>query len=208
MGRNSRNSSNKAIRNKTNMHRTVKNIIDSTRELKNCATDFRFTNTVAGTGMPISQAVIQGDNVNQRSGMAIHPVRLDFNYSLLAGVGSTNSFHRLVIFQDRLNQAASVSIADVLDGSFYDSTYNILNKQQNRFKILHDKIYGVVGSSNSAATHIQLKLKLKGKITYNGTAGNAGDNGPGAIFAITLTDAITVSTATVSVYASLFYHDA
>jgi len=181
--------------------------INSTRELKNIAVATSYADTVAGVVNPLSQQIVQGDTVNSRSGDSITPVKLDINLSLLSGVGSTQSFHRVLVFQDRFNQGTLPAVTDILDGGLFDSTYTIRNRQQQRFKILYDKMHGVVGGSNSAATHVQLHLKPKGPIYFNGITNTNAANGPQSIFLITLTDSITVSTATVAFYASLFYHD-
>lgn len=212
MAGNKFNAKGKVVGSKKNkkVNNAVKQIMNSQRELKNFTLAASYVDVVTGTRNGISSGVVQGDAITGRSGDRIEPVRLQVNLTMLAGIGSTQSFHRVLIFQDRLNQGTLPALSEILDSSQWDSTYNIRNKQQGRFHIMYDKIHGVVGGSNSAATHIQLKLKCKGHISYNGSTpagGASSDNGPGAIFIFSLTDSVAVSTATVSYYASLFYHD-
>jgi hypothetical protein len=187
--------------------REVKSAIMATRERKNYSVTATYQNTVAGVVSPLSQGLVQGDTLNTRTGYTIFPLKLQLNYSFLSGAGSTNSLHRIIVFADKLNQGTLPTVVQVLDGAVYNSTYALLNKQQSRFKILYDKMHGVVGAGNSAATHAQLVIKLKGQIFYNGTANVAADNGPHSLFVMTLTDSVAVSTATVSFYSSLFYVD-
>lgn len=186
----------------------VKQIIQSKKEIKNYAIAYSFVNTVAGTVGPISQGIIQGDNINQRNGDVIFPMHVKLNLTFLGGVGSTQSFHRFIVFQDMLNTGVTPSISDVLDGSLFNSTYAVIYRQQRRFKILYDKIFGVVAGANSNATHIQTTLKVKRKIEYNGTSNVSASNGPGSIWFLTLTNSVTVATATLDFYASTFYTDA
>ena len=190
------------------MRRAVRQMIASSKEIKSTAVATSFINTVAGSVVALTQACSQGDNINNRSGDVIFPSMIHMNLSLLSGVASTNSLHRVVVFQDMFNQGAIPAVGDVLESGVYNGTYTLVLRQQKRFKILYDKMHGVVGQAESAATHLQLKLKLKGAIKYNGAANVAASNGPGAIFFLTLTDSVVVSTALVSFYANTFYTDA
>jgi len=186
----------------------VKQIVLSQKEIKNFAVANTFVNNVAGTVTPMTQGIIQGDNINQRSGDTIFPMHTNVNLTFLGGVGSTQSFHRFIIFQDTLNTGASPLVSDILDGSLFNSTYAVIYRQQRRFKILYDRLFGVVAGANSNATHAQIKIKLKGKIMYNGTSNVLASNGPGSMWFLTLTDSVTVATATMAMYASTFYTDA
>lgn len=190
-----------------NIHRVVKNMIRSSKEVKNVAVSLSYANTVAGVVSEISRLIVQGDNINQRSGDQIMPMHLDINYTLTSGVGSTNALHRIIIFQDTMNLGTLPTVAQVLDGASYISTYTIVANQQRRWKVLHDRIHGVVGASNSAATHVQRRIPMKGAIFYNGTAAAATDNGRGAIYIMTLTDSVAVSSSLFTFQGGLFYTD-
>jgi hypothetical protein len=195
-------------KNNNRMKRLVKQMIQSHKEIKNFAVANTFVNTVAGTVTPITQGIIQGDNINQRSGDVVFPLYINLNLTFLGGVGSTQSFHRFIVFQDMLNTGASPVVSDILDGSLFNSTYAVIYRQQRRFKILYDKLFGVVAGANSNASHDQVKIKLKRKIEYNGTSNVLASNGPGSVWFLTLTDSVTVATATMAMYASTFYTDA
>jgi len=198
--------SNKKIDNRTKQ--MVKQIVQSKKEIKNFAVANTFVNTVAGTVTPVTQGIIQGDNINQRSGDTVYPLYINMNLTFLGGVGSTQSFHRFIVFQDMHNTGATPIVSDILDGSLFNSTYAVIYRQQRRFKILYDKLFGVVTGANSNATHDQVRIKLKRKIEYNGTSNVLASNGPGSVWFLTLTDSVTVATATMAMYASTFYTDA
>jgi len=195
------------IKKERGIKRQIRDAIRSRQEIKSAAVSTTFVDSVAGTVGPVTQQIIQGDNVNNRSGDKINVVKLDLNLTMLAGIGSTQSFHRFILFQDRLNVGIAPLISEVLDGSLYNSTYAIVNRQQQRFKILYDKIHGVVGGANSAATTVKVKLKPTPQIFYNGTSSVTTANGRNSIWFLCLTDAITVSTATISFYANVSYTD-
>jgi len=197
----------KQTSNRTVSKKSIREMIQGTKEIKACAVSTTFVDTTGGTVGPITQQIIQGDNVNQRSGDVISPIKLELNLSMLGGVGSTQSFHRFIVFQDMLNTGVAPVIADVLDGGAYNSTYAITNRQQRRFKILYDKMHGVVSGSNSNATHVQLKLKPAKRIYYNGLTSVTSANGKGSIWFLCMTDSITVATATVAFYAVTSYTD-
>lgn len=187
----------------------VRSMIEAKKETKACTFSSAFTNTVAGTVIDMTQQIVQGDNINQRSGDVIYPKSMDVNLSIVA-IGSTlaQSFHRVIIFQDMFNTGVLPTVAQVLDGGVYNSTYTLLTRQQRRFKILHDKMYGIAVGSNSAATHVQLKLKLRGAVKYNGTSSATASNGPGSIWFLTLTDSVGTLSCAIGYYANAFYTDA
>jgi len=202
-----KNRTNKAVT-KGYVRSAVRNMINSSTEQKYYSVTTGYTDTVAGSVSSLSNGLVVGDNINTRTGDKVRPVEYDLNLSLLSGVGSTNSLHRVILFQDMLNNGTIPTIAEVLDGAAYNSTYALEHRQQSRYKILYDKIHGVVGAADSAATHIQIKRKMKGAIYYNGATAVTASNGPGAIFLITLTDSVTVSTAEVRMYGTLAFYDA
>jgi len=192
---------------KPSLNKRIQSILLSKQEMKSATAATTFVDTVAGVVGPISQQIIQGDNINNRSGDKITCYEIELNLSFLAGVGSTQSFHRFIIFQDRLNVGIAPLISEVLDGGTYNATYAIVNRQQRRFKILYDKMHGVVGGSNSAATNVQRKLTPNKQIFYNGTTSVVSANGINSIWFLCLTDSVTVSTATVSFFAKMSYTD-
>lgn len=193
---------------KSQINKQVKQILNSQREEKAVTAAGAYVDTVAGVISNISQTIVQGDQINNRSGDSISPYRIEFNYSLLGGVGSTNSLHRVLLYQDLLfNEGNTPAIADILDATTYNSTYDLRNFQQHRFKILHDKIHGVVGQADSAATHVQKRIALNGKIHFAAAGNVLAANARGAIFLLTMTDSVTVSTATFSYYLKIHYHD-
>jgi hypothetical protein len=186
----------------------IKSMIQTRKEIKSVAVTTAYANTVAGVINPLVQQLITGDTVNARDGSAIRPMYLELIYTLLNGVGSTNSLHRIIVFQDMQNTGVLPTVAQVLDGGLLYSTYAILNRQQRRFRILHDEIHGVVGGSNSAASHVHKRLMMKGDIKYNGDTNASTSNGPGALFILSITDSVVVGTATFSFYANTFFTDA
>jgi len=188
--------------------RIIRDMIESKKETKSVTLTSSYTDLAIGFVGSVSQIIVQGDNITQRAGDIIFPKELTFNYTLLSGVGSTNSFHRFIIFQDMFNTGVAPVVTDVLDTGVFNATYPVLYRQQRRFKILHDKIYGVVGAANSAATHIQRRIKMKGKIFYNGGTNLTVSNGPGSIWFLAITDSVTVSTATASLFINLQFTDA
>jgi hypothetical protein len=186
----------------------VKSMIQARKEIKAIAVATAYVNTVAGVVNILTQQLVVGDTVNSREGSVVRPLYTEVVYTLLNGVGSTNSFHRIIIFQDMQNTGVLPTVAQVLDGGLLYSTYTILNRQQRRFKILHDEIHGIVGGADGAATHVHKRLMLKGDIKYNGDTNATGSNGPGAIFMLSITDSVVVGTATFSFYANTFFTDA
>jgi len=185
----------------------VRQMIDAKKEHKLYTASLSYTDSVAGTVTEMTSGIVVGDTLTSRDGDVIAPSKLVINYTLLSGVGSTNSAHRIIIFQDTMNRGAVPAVGDVLSSGLYAGGYNVINQQQGRFKILYDKLHGVVGAADSAVVHIQRSIPLKGLIHYQASAGNATDNGKNSVFILTCCDSVTVSTAVVTAGWTVHYTD-
>jgi len=192
---------------KIRIQKVVRSVLNANREKKQFSMNSSYTNTVAGVLVAISQGVIQGDAIDQRSGDMITPALLEFNLSLVSGIGSTNSLHRVIVFQDMMNLGVIPSLLELLNLGGFDSTYVPKGQyQQHRFKILYDKVHPVIGASAKAACTYRLKLKPS-PIYYNGSTSATASNGKGSIWVYTLADSVAVSTARVSIFAAMHYYD-
>jgi hypothetical protein len=188
-----------------NFRRMMRQMIEARKELKMLAVTSAYT-TNTSIVTPISGFLGQGDNINQRSGDIVFPKILNMNIALSCLVVT---FYRVIVFQDMHNQGTIPVASDVLEGGLYNSTYQLVTNQQKRFKILFDKMVGMAPGGSSQATHLQLNLRLKGQIHYNGAAAATASNGPGAIYILTVPSATSViNSATVDYFAKLNYTDA
>lgn len=190
------------------LKRAFHQILEASKEKKAFASTVTYTDAVAATATEVSRPLVQGDTINTRDGDAIKPFQLEINYSFINGALSTNSFHRIVIIQDTMNDGLVPLFSEVMEGGLYISPKALRPGQQHRYKIIHDQLHGVVGASNSAAVHVQKKIPMRGMIYYNGNSATATDNGRNAIFMYTLTDSVAVATAVFRAYWVIHYTDA
>ncbi len=153
----------------------------------------------AGTVLNVTQQIIQGDTLSQRTGNQVSlvslAVRLD---AYLSVVGVVNSSVRIITFQDTQNVGVIPAVTDVLNAANYSSFYNVSEQyQQKRFKILDDYSTPMAyGGSNQAIHHYRVFKgpRLNRQVTYQGTANVAGANGRNAVFVIVIFEAALAGT--------------
>jgi hypothetical protein len=135
----------------------------------------------AGLITPLTQAIVEGSDINQRDGTEILVRKLAVKFSGAAGAaGSTTA--RVVIFSDMMAQGGVPAVLDLLDSATYIAGYAPTNVQRNRFKILYDRPMVLVDTATNGNVMRELKFTLNHKVFYSGSTNVAGANGKGALF--------------------------
>lgn len=168
-----------------------------------------YAGSTAGTITPLTQSLLPGDTISGRTANVISPRSLEMNISvILPATGTTAVVTRFIVFQDMLNTGTAVVVADVLDGSVYNSSHALYPFQQRRFRILTDRsVSSAIGASNMAQQH-ELRFKMKGKIFYNADTNVAAANGAGSIWILTINSSAGAGTQpNIAFFSSLTYTD-
>lgn len=191
-----------------NVKQIVKSILRSREEMKKFSLVTASSNWfTTGTMTPLSQGLEANSFVNGRDGESVNPRSLEVNFTLSSSV--TPYLGRVIIFQDMLNVGVAPTVANILDGGVFDSTYALYPSTQKRFRILHDVTYSTnntVGvTTDSGKIFKKLVMKMRGKIMYNGETNATASNGPGSVWILTISDVNTVGAYTY--YSSLNYSD-
>jgi len=140
-----------------------------------------------GTILNVTQQIIQGDLLSQRTGnqISLHHVEIRFNASN-TGVAIVNQV-RLIVFQDTQNVGVIPAVTDLLAAANYSSFYNSTEQyQQRRFKILDDWISPLnQAAANASVAYLKCFKagRLNKQVTYQGVTNIAGSNGRNAVFA-------------------------
>lgn len=163
-----------------------------------------ITQTVSNTGVVsnISNGIIEGDDIANRSGTRITVRKLRLYYRCFA-VGASQTF-RFILFRDLFNQGTTPGVVDLLPAVTWYSQYSDIHQiQQKRFHIIDDWI----ADSNLTGNLIRSREKnitLQAPIFYNGTTGVAASNGKGAMFLLVIGSS---STGTFDWSVQLDYND-
>nr|WRQ64689.1 structural protein [Riboviria sp.] len=135
-------------------------------------------------------AIAQGDDIGNRSGDMIRPVRLKIRVQFAQLAANFNSFSgRVIIFQDMTQGGAVATVGSVLDSASPLSAFTSVWRAENRFKILYDREESLVGQTPRALVNFHVSLPMKGVIRYIGTSAAIGSCGRGNIFALFITNA-------------------
>lgn len=175
---------------KPNVRTMVKNMIDSRLEHKRCSATITSTDALtAGVVIPISAGVVQGDDINQRSGDVISPRTLAFRLEAQVSSASFTSYSlRCIIFQDTINPFGTLpAVTEVLATASPQSCYNVVHAQQTRFKILYDGIVNPVGQTSMTRINVVKSIPMKGKIHYSATTG-AASSSKNSLYALFITE--------------------
>lgn len=178
------------------VRKVVKSILDARVEHKQATFDFSAASLAAGVINDLTEAIIQGDAVNQRSGNQIIVTSIDFTLTSLAATNAISTL-RCILFIDRINLGSRPVVTDVLTAASPASSYQVQGRVQNRYKILSDFHLLTAQSLDNNATPLvvinshsngtpanavkHVKLRLKDKVFYNAATAIAGANGKGAI---------------------------
>jgi hypothetical protein len=170
------------------VRKIVNSVLARRTEMKYNITSFGTAGIgVAGVVTPITQNVIQGDQVNQRSGNAIFLHKVDLILSAISGLQCA---FRVIIFVDKRNVGTLPIVAEVLDAARPTSPYDIVSTVNNRFTYLYDELIAMnaIAASNSSITRHVTKTFRK-KVAFNGTTSVTAANGENAIFLLAICDA-------------------
>jgi len=145
------------------------------------------TNATAGTINNLTNGIIQGDDINQRSGdqIRIKSHRLMVRASAI----TVNQTFRFVWFRDNMNRGTTPTVLEVLNSANFMSQLAPAPLQQKRFTILADFQLDCNVAGEAIKSHV---LNINGtNVFYNGATAVAASNGPGALFLLEIGDSLT-----------------
>lgn len=145
------------------------------------------SNATAGTVNNLTNGIIQGDDINQRSG---DQIRIRSHRLLVrASAVTVNQTFRFIWFRDNMNRGTTPTVTEVLNSANFMSQLNPAPLQQKRFTILADFQL----DCNVAGEAIKSRdTRLPGgSVFYNGQTAVAAANGPGALFLLEIGDSLT-----------------
>jgi len=125
--------------------------------------------TIAGVVNPNLVVVPQNDTESGRIGRRITVKSIWFKGNLeiatSASVTSADDMVRLIVVQDQQANGAAFTVAQVLEGSTYNSFKNLENER--RFRILSDQTFAVNAMSSFAAATCERNIKWHKYIKCN-----------------------------------------
>lgn len=174
----------------TRMALIARKVLLSTAEKKIKIVANAVANTsTTGTVINISNNVVEGDDIFDRSGTKITVTESMIRYRAIAVASSQTT--RFILFRDVMNQGTTPTVSDVLPnvsviGNFSDTRYY----QQKRFHIINDWIVDVNINGEAIKTQTFINKNV-GAVLYNGPTNVAASNGKGAIFLLVIGSAAT-----------------
>lgn len=148
-------------------------------------TDMSASGAVGG----LTQYIVQGDNLNERSGdvVRLEDLKMYWTFRNTVALGSLVSA-RVIIFADTLNVGSVPAVTDVLEGAYHNSGYYQTNLSKNRFKIYSDFIVDLAGHTVGAVQSRVLSIPVNKAIYYSGTGFAAASNGKHAMYYLVISD--------------------
>ena len=146
--------------------------------------------TTAGVVIPITNGIIEGDDIANRQGTVINLLR---SRILLRAVGTASHSQRFILFRDMLNLQAFPTTNLLLPTGTWISQYSdVREMQQHRFKIIKDITMDLNVAGRNVVTK-EYDIPLKGKVFYNGATAVAASEGPGAYYLLVIGSAVSGS---------------
>lgn len=133
--------------------------------------------------------IIQGDNIENRTGDTIGNCHWDVNYTL---VGTVNdSFARVIFFQDHDNIGTAPAVADLLAVAKVSSSYDVENLDAKRWRIFYDKTHKLSVGAESELQVVQHKKFSCKRISYTGAP--VGSEGADSVYCLVIRTDATVA---------------
>ena len=146
--------------------------------------------TTAGVVIPLTNGIIEGDDIANRQGTVINLLR---SRILLRAVGTASHSQRFILFRDMLNLQAFPTVGLLLPSGTWISQYaDTREMQQHRFKIIKDVTMDLNVAGRNVITR-EFDIPLKGKVYYNGAIAGATSEGPGAYYLLVIGSAVSGS---------------
>lgn len=177
-------------RNNSSIDRAVRRALLRVAEKKVFSTQAANT-TIASTGTVINltNGIVEGDDLNMRSGTTITVTKQILRFNFQAAV--TTQSARVILFRDMMNTGTTPTIAEVIPTSGYLSHYSDVRQwQQSRYEILWDTIFDCSLTGNTTTTKSKV-VNRQCRVMYNGTTAVAASNGKGSIFLLVIGSAST-----------------
>lgn len=172
-----KNMKNIASSSRSTVRKEIKDILNSTREVKYQNTTQGGTLSTTATNIEITQNIAQGDNVNMRSGDVIFVQELELWLQISMNVSATTDHVRFLVIIDKLNTGTSPAILDVLDTVVPESAYNTYSVSSNRHRILLDEVMPMSIAGDSRAINRKWKFNLKDlKVAFTTSSASWGKN--------------------------------
>lgn len=145
------------------------------------------SNATAGIVNNLTNGIIQGDDINQRSG---DQIRIKSHRLVVrASAVTVNQTFRFVWFRDNMNRGTTPTVLEVLNSANFMSQLAPAPLQQKRFTILADFQLDCNVAGEAIKSHV---LNVGGtNVFYNGATAVAASNGPGALFLLEIGDSLT-----------------
>lgn len=167
----------------------VKSIIGRSIEHKRANLNISSTASSAGSILCLTQFITEGDGISQRTGRVINMENMCLRYSRTVNTLTNNTSNlRTIVFLDTQNQGVFPAVTDVLSAATPVSGFEVLNAQQNRFKILYDHMESLCANSSTNRKSDTWTFRNKFQIHYGGSADAAASNRKNTVFFLVITN--------------------
>lgn len=177
----------------------------ATRESKKYTAINSGATASAGTVVPITVNIPQGDNISNRSGDQIRVTKFSTSTVVALSNAATSERVRFVWFVDHTNLGSTPAVTDVLDTASVVSFLNYLNDQSHRFKIIDDHMFTLNTSGGNSVSYRRTFKFSKAKVVN--FLGTTGVQGVGHFYVLIISD-IGVNNGAYSTSWDLRYQDA
>jgi hypothetical protein len=150
-----------------------------------------LTASTAGSVSPITQSIILGDAIDQRTGNKVILKRYVFRIN--ASIATNTHSFRYIMFIDTMANGAIPAATDLLEatGGIITpwSPFQKPNMQAKRFIILRDKVVSMISNGPNEEINHVVNLPLNRPVFYDAATSVPAANGKGSIFVLFIASA-------------------
>lgn len=186
---NIRTNNTKRVRTGRSVARTVQSIVTSMAEVKDyLKIQGTTTALTAGSVNSVSQAIVLGDEINQRTGRQIRLLSMDVRLSASLPITSPAATIRFLLISDHMSLGAVPAVTDVLEFASIVSPINVTADQAHRFKVLYDKSYPMVFTGANQEVFARALIPFREKVEYLVATDVVGANYKNAIYMLVISN--------------------
>jgi hypothetical protein len=165
-----------------------------------------FNVQTSGTVIPLTQPLVVGDGLDQRTGdkITLKGIRLSYiiNLPSILVQGCT----RVILFWDNYNNGTAVNVTDVLTLANVISGYEAVSLLKRRFHIISDRNYHLTAGGSQVLTDV-IHYNKEHPVYYQGLTDASGSNSKGALFALAICDVTGATPMTIYIKWQLQFYD-
>jgi hypothetical protein len=145
------------------------------------------TSSSAGVIIPVTQSLVTGDGLGDRTGDKITLRHISMSGVLSLPTLAVTGQLRVIVFADTMANGSNPTVANVLISPSTTGRYEPVSRIKRRFNHFYDQIHSLTVGGQQC-THFKLEIPLELQVYYQDVTNIPGANSKNALYVLVITD--------------------